>query len=83
MNEYIEGIVIGILAGICIIYGFQTRIKYPLWIVKIYDHPWIILVMILLSVHVLQNNQKVGALLLLLTLALIVDGIIFTRTLKV
>jgi len=82
MNEYLEGIIIGILSAICIIYGFQTRVKYPLWVVKIYDHPWIILVMLLLSLHILQSNNKIGALLLLLTFALIVDGIIFTRTLK-
>jgi hypothetical protein len=83
MNIYIEGLSIGILSALCIIYGFQTRVKYPLWIVKMYDHPWIIIVLLLLSLHVLQTNQQIGALLFLLTCALIVDGIIFTRTLKV
>ena len=82
MNEYIEGILIGILAGICIIYGFQTRVKYPLWMVKAYDHPWIILILILLSVYVLQQNEKIGAMLLIITIAMIIDGVIFTRTLK-
>jgi len=80
--QYIEGIVLGVLAGVCIIYGFQTRVKYPLWMVKSYDHPWIILVLILLSVYVLQHNAKIGAMLLIMTMALIIDGIIFTRTLK-
>jgi succinate dehydrogenase hydrophobic anchor subunit len=80
--EYIEGVVLGVLAGVCIIYGFQTRVKYPLWMVKSYDHPWIILVLILLSVYVLQHNAKIGAMLLIMTMALIIDGIIFTRTLK-
>ena len=82
MNEYIEGIIIGILAGICIIYGFQTRVKYPLWMVKAYDHPWIILILILLSIYVLQHNEKIGAMLLIITIAMIIDGVIFTRTLK-
>jgi succinate dehydrogenase hydrophobic anchor subunit len=80
--QYIEGILLGVLAGVCIIYGFQTRVKYPLWMVKSYDHPWIILVFILLSVYVLQHNAKIGAMLLIMTMALIIDGIIFTRTLK-
>ena len=80
--QYIEGILLGVLAGVCIIYGFQTRVKYPLWMVKSYDHPWIILVLILLSVYVLQHNAKIGAMLLIMTMALIIDGIIFTRTLK-
>ena len=80
--ECIEGVVLGVLAGVCIIYGFQTRVKYPLWMVKSYDHPWIILVLILLSVYVLQHNAKIGAMLLIMTMALIIDGIIFTRTLK-
>jgi hypothetical protein len=83
MNEYLEGLIIGILSAICIIYGFQTRVKYPLWMVKMYDHPWIILILVLLSLYVLQNNQKIGALLLLITSALIIDGVIFTRSLKI
>ena len=82
MNEYLEGLIIGILSAICIIYGFQTRVKYPLWMVKMYDHPWIILILILLSLYVLQNNQKIGALLVLITCALIIDGVIFIRSLK-
>lgn len=82
MNEYLEGLIIGLLSAICIIYGFQTRVKYPLWMVKMYDHPWIILILVLLSVYVLQSNQKIGALLLLITSALIIDGVIFTRSLK-
>jgi len=83
MTQLIEGLIIGILAGVCVIYGFQTRVKYPLWMVKAYDHPWIILVFTLLSVYVLQFNPKIGAMLLIMTMALIVDGIIFTRTLKI
>jgi hypothetical protein len=83
MNENLEGLIVGILAAICIIYGFQTRVKYPLWMVKMYDHPWIILILVLLSVYVLQHNQKIGALLTLITAALIIDGVIFTRSLKI
>ena len=82
MNKYLEGLIIGILSGICIIYGFQTRVKYPLWMVKAYDHPWIILLLIIVSLYTLQVNEKIGALLLIITLAMIVDGIIFTRSLK-
>ena len=82
MSEYLEALIIGILAGICVIYSFQTRVKYPLWIIKIYDHPWILLLLILISVYALKYNQTIGALLVLITCALIVDGFIFTRTLK-
>jgi hypothetical protein len=82
MSNCLEYFVIGILAGICVIYSFQTRVKYPLWIVRIYDHPWILLLLVLLSFYTLQYNQTIGALLSLITCAFIVDGFIFTRTLK-
>jgi hypothetical protein len=82
MNQYLEGLIIGILSAICIIYAFQTRVKYPLWMIKVYDHPWIILILILLSLYILQFNEKIGAMLFIITMAMIIDGVIFTRTLK-
>ena len=82
MSSYLENFIIGILAGICIIYSFQTRVKYPLWIIKIYDHPRILLLLVLLSLYTLQHNVTIGSLLCLITFAFIVDGLIFTRALK-
>jgi hypothetical protein len=82
MNKYLEGLIIGILAGVCIIYGFQTRVQYRVWMVKAYDHPWIIYFNIS-SLKYLQINEKIGAMLLIISIAMIVDGIIFSRNLKI
>ena len=82
MHQNIEGLTIGILSGVCIIYGFQTRVKYPLWVIKSYDHPWVLLALLILSLYLFQVNRIIGALMILITTALIIDGIIFTRTLK-
>jgi hypothetical protein len=78
-ENIVEGFLIGILSAVCVIYAFQTRVKYPLWIVKMYDHPSILLLTLILALYVFLINQKVGALLLLIISALIVDGILFAR----
>ena len=40
--DALEGLVIGVLATVVILFSFQTYIPYPVLMVKTVEHPWII-----------------------------------------
>jgi hypothetical protein len=78
----LEGVVLGGLAAVVLIYALQTRVLYPLWMLQTYDHPWILLVLFVVSILVFQVHPRIGAYLILVTLAILVDGLLFVRHLE-
>jgi hypothetical protein len=79
INSIINGLLVGILAGFCILYVFQLSKPYPLWMLKIFEHPWILLIMFIIGVLLLNSNIEAGVLLLILTTALVFDKLLLLR----
>lgn len=81
IGSLIEGVVIGVLAATAIVYGFQTRVMYPTSVLRVLDHPWVILVLIVIIILVYRWSPIVSALMFLLVLAFIMDTTLFARPL--
>jgi len=79
IEEILKSLLVGITAGICFLYAFQTRIPLPIWALNAFNHPWIILLIIILILIVSEWSDKIGAFLLLLLVAVIIDYTIFAR----
>ena len=79
ISKSIEALLIGALAAITIIYTFQTRIAYPEWVLQSYEHPWIFLCALVLSIVFMGVNPRIGAMLMLLLIALWMDWVLFAR----
>lgn len=78
--DIFEGILIGIVGGLVILYGLQPKQAYPRWMLAPYDHPWMFLVMLCVIVYIGVYFSKVLAgLLFLLVVSLYVDLMMFGR----
>ena len=78
--KILEGVTIGALAAISIIYTFQTRVPYPKWVLQAYDKPWVFLLLLVVGVILLYHSPAIGALVLLLLGAVWIDGLLFARS---
>lgn len=74
-----NGLLVGILAAICILYVFQIKNPYPLWILKSFEKPWVILILFILGVLLLGFNKEAGVLIIIISVALFVDKFLFAR----
>lgn len=79
MVSLIEALFVGAFAAITIIYTFQTRILYPIWVIKAYDKPWLFVILFIIAVSLSTWSTKVSVMLVLLLGALWLDGLIFLR----
>lgn len=79
LNDISQGLAIGIFAAISVIYTFQTRVAYPLWMLQMYDKPWVFLIIVLAAILVFYYYPVIGALLILLLGAVWMDGLLFAR----
>lgn len=79
--DIIEALVLGVLAGVTVIYTFQTRIVYPAWLLRTYDHPWILLLVLLAAVIISQSSPRIAVMIVLLLFAMWVDWVLFARAL--
>lgn len=80
IQDVIVGFAIGILAAITLIYALQPKVPYPMWMVSTFDHPWTFVPLAVLALYTLSVHPQLGALLVLIVLALISDRIIFARS---
>ncbi len=81
-ENIIKYLLIGLLAGYCIFYSFASHTVYPRSIIYIFDHPWIILMLLLLSILLFEWSNKLGAIAILIVTAFVVDAIIFCRPIQ-
>ena len=75
-----QGLVMGALAAISIIYTFQTRVPYPSWMLHAYGQPWIFVLVFTVGLILMFQHAAIGAMLLLLLLAVAMDGLLFARS---
>ena len=74
-----EGLIIGILATVVILFSFQTYIPYPELMVKTIEHPWIIVLVYIFAIILGKYSPKVAVLLLLLLTAFVMEVFLYTR----
>jgi len=79
MEKIFEGLVVGSLSGLCVIYAFYTRNNYPLWMLKLIEYPIIIAIMYIITLIITWNNPKVGVLILLILIAFTINIILFAK----
>lgn len=79
LEDILKSILIGITGAICFLYAFQTRIPLPLWVLNLFNHPWIIFLVFLFIIFISEWSDKIAAFLLLLIVALIIDHTIFMK----
>jgi len=77
--DAIEGLLIGILATVVLLFSFQTHIPYPLIMVKTVEHPWIIVLMYIFAIIIGRVSPKLSVLLILLLTAFVMEIFLFTR----
>lgn len=78
-TDAIEPIVIGILAAVTVIYTFQTRIAYPVWLLRAFDYPWVLLVALVIVLLMYPTLPKISVMLCLLVLAMWMDFVLFSK----
>ena len=74
-----EGLIIGILATIVILFSFQSYIPYPVIMVKTIEHPWIIVLAYIFAIIIGRFSPKVSVLLILLLTAFVLEVFLLTR----
>lgn len=79
ITSIINGILVGLLAGFCIIYVFQIKNAYPPWILHTFENPLILILLLLAAFILYRSNPAGGILLLILVIALFIDRMLFVR----
>ena len=79
IDIFLRYLIIGILSAYLLIYGLRPSIPYPETLIEIYEHYWVLLVLIVINIYLLSWDLKIGLLLLLAIIAIIFDMINFTK----
>lgn len=79
IDIFIRYIIIGILSAYLLIYGLRPAVPYPEQLLELYEHYWILIIIIMINYYVLFWDLKIGVLMFLAIIALIFDMIIFTK----
>lgn len=76
-----ESLVVGALAAVTILYGFQTRVPYPDIVLRTLNHPWVIVLVGIFALLTFKWSPQAAVLILLLLAAFCVDTMAFARPL--
>jgi hypothetical protein len=79
IDIFLRYLIIGILSAYLLIYGLRPSIPYPETLIDIYEHYWVLLILIVIDIYLLSWDLKIGLLLLLAIIAIIFDMINFTK----
>jgi hypothetical protein len=79
LKDIIEGLVVGALAALTIIYAFQTRVVYPDFVLRMWQHPWVFVLFFILAVLMFQWSKPASVLSILMLLALVADVVVFAQ----
>ena len=79
IDIFIRYSIIGIISAYLLIYGLRPSVPYPEELLELYEHYWILLIVIIINIYVLLWDLKIGVLMALSLIALIFDMIIFTK----
>ena len=73
----IRYIIIGILSAYLLIYGLRPAIPYPETIIDLYEHYWIIIVIIIIDYYIIMWDLRIGILIALCIIGLVFDMMTF------
>ena len=79
IDIFIRYIIIGIISAYLLIYGLRPSVPYPEELLELYEHYWILLIIMIINIYVLIWDIRIGVLMALSIIALIFDMIIFTK----
>jgi len=79
IDIFIRYVLIGIISAYLLIYGLRPASPYPEELLELYEHYWILVLLILINYYVIIWDLKIGILMALSIIALIFDMIIFTK----
>ena len=79
IDIFIRYFIIGILSAYLLIYGLRPSVPYPEELLELYEHYWILIMVIILNIYILMWDLRIGVLMALSIIALIFDMIIFTK----
>lgn len=71
--------IIGILSGYLIIYGLRPTMPYPEILLELFDHYWVLLILIIMNYYVIIWDLKIGVLLALSIIAFILDIVLINN----
>ena len=74
-----EAFIVGGLAATSIIYAFQTRTMYPKWMLRSLDHPWVLLIVLVITVLAFQRMPHVAAMVAFIVISMWMDMILFAQ----
>jgi hypothetical protein len=75
----LQGFAVGALAVVLAWYGLRPNHPYPQWMLAPYEHPWLVPILILAIAAVFSWDARVGAMLILVALAVVLDVHLFGR----
>jgi hypothetical protein len=79
IDVFIRYLIIGIISAYLLIYGLRPSVPYPEELLELYEHYWILLIIIIINIYVIIWDIRIGVLMALSIIALIFDMIIFTK----
>jgi hypothetical protein len=79
IDVFIRYLIIGIISAYLLIYGLRPSVPYPEELLELYEHYWILLIIIIINIYVIIWDIRIGILMALSIIALIFDMIIFTK----
>ena len=81
VHDIIEGLVVGALAALNIIFAFQTKVAYPDVVLRALEHPWIIAIAYIVALVLFTWSRSASVLIILLLSAFVIEMVVFARPL--
>lgn len=75
----LQGFAVGGIAVVLAWYGLRPNHPYPQWMLAPYEHPWLVPILILAIAAIFAWDARVGAMLILVALAVVLDVHLFGR----
>jgi len=72
-------LIIGILSGYLLIYGLRPIMPYPETLLDLFDHYWILLILLFVNYYLLLWDLKIGVLMALSIIAFILDIVLLNN----
>jgi len=79
IDIFFRYLIIGIISAYLLIYGLRPSIPYPETLIEIYEHYWVILILIIINIYLLYWDLRIGVMMLLAIVALVFDMANFTK----
>ena len=80
INEIVKGVTTGILSFYLLFYGLRPSVQYPEFILDFLENKWVFMILFIIMYYVMLWDYRSGVLMLLGTISLIFDYIIFAHS---